>query len=72
MGNTSSRLLTFLASDTEAYGVNNTRLVSGFYVRNGIGHGFLWQNGILATVVHDPSSNTLLGDVNEPGFVVGN
>jgi hypothetical protein len=59
-------------SDTEAYGVNNTGLVSGFYVLNGIGHSFLWRNGTLTTVVHDPSSNTLLGDVNEPGMVAGN
>jgi hypothetical protein len=61
-------------SDTEAYGINNTGLVSGFYVVNGIGHGFLWQNGALQTVDHpgDRTSNTLLGDVNEPGMVASN
>jgi hypothetical protein len=58
-------------SDTEAYGINNTDLVSGFYVVNGTGHAFLWRNGILTTLP-DKGSNTLLGEVNEPGFVVGN
>jgi hypothetical protein len=31
----------------------------------------LWRNGILTTLP-DKGSNTLLGEVNEPGFVVGN
>jgi len=59
-------------SDTEAYGINNTGLVSGFYVVNGTGHGFLWRDGTLTTVDQGSGSNTLLGDVNEPGMVAGN
>ena len=59
-------------SDTEAYGISNTRLVSGFYVVNGTGHGFLWRDGTLTTVDQGSGSNTLLGDVNEPQMVAGN
>jgi uncharacterized membrane protein len=62
-------------SDTEAYGLNDAGLVSGFYVNNGIGRGFLWRNGSFTSVVHDPddpSENTLLGEVNGLGLVVGN
>jgi hypothetical protein len=59
-------------SDTEAYGINNSGLVSGFYVVNGIGHGFLWRNGTFQFVDHNPGPDTLLGDVNEPGMVAGN
>jgi len=59
-------------SDTEAYGISNTGLVSGFYVVNGTGHGFLWRDGTLTTVDQGSGSNTLLGDVNEPQMVAGN
>ena len=60
------------ASDTEAYGINNPGLVTGFYVVNGTGHGFLWRNGTLTTIDQGSGSNTLLGDVNEPGMAAGN
>lgn len=59
-------------SDTEGYGINNSGLVSGFYVVNGTGHGFLWRDGTFTTVDQGSGSNTLLGDVNEPGMVAGN
>jgi hypothetical protein len=62
------------ASDTEAYGINNTDLVTGFYVINGVGHGFWWRNGTVRTVEHssDPNENTLLGQANDLGVVAGN
>jgi len=61
-------------SDTEAYGINNPGVITGFYVVNGIGHGFWWRSGVLMTVDHPGPSNTntLLGDVSEPGLVAGN
>jgi probable HAF family extracellular repeat protein len=59
-------------SDTEAYGINNPGVVPGFYVVQGRAHGFVWRNGSLMTVDHPDARNTLLGDVNEPGLVVGN
>jgi hypothetical protein len=58
--------------DTEAYGINNAGIVSGFYTINGIAYGFWWRNGVLSTVVHSPDVDTLLGDVNEPEMVIGN
>src|SRR5262245_30575176 len=47
-------------SDTEAFGINNTGLVSGFYTVNGTGHGFLWRDGTVTTVDQGSGSNTLL------------
>jgi hypothetical protein len=60
------------ASDTEAYGINNPGIVTGFYVIQGRGHGFVWRNGSLTTVDHPGALDTLLGDVNDPGLVIGN
>jgi hypothetical protein len=61
-------------SDTEAYGINNLDLVTGFYVTNGMGHGFWWRNGTSHPVQHssDPNENTLLGHANDLGLVAGN
>ena len=62
------------ASDTEAFGINNADLVTGFYVINGFGHGFWWLNGTLHAVQHsnDPDENTLLGHANDLGLIAGN
>jgi uncharacterized membrane protein len=60
------------ATYTEAYGISNSGLVSGFYYTPGASHGFLWENGAFQTVDHHPDLHTLLGDVNEPGLVAGN
>ena len=62
------------ASDTEAFGINNADLVTGFYVINGFGHGFWWLNGTLHAVQHsnDPNENTLLGHANDLGLIAGN
>lgn len=62
------------ASDTEAFGINNSGLITGFYVIGGLGHGFWWRNGTLHTVQHstDPNEDTLLGHANDLDLVAGN
>lgn len=66
------------ATDTWAYGINDTGVVTGFYSNTGptgIGYGYVWRNGSFTRVFHnpnDPTENTLFGEVNDLGLVVGN
>ena len=60
-------------SETFAYGVNNTRGVSGYYLDEaGNYDGFLWQKSGLQTVDYSGAANTELGDANDWGLVIGN
>jgi probable HAF family extracellular repeat protein len=58
---------------TEAYGVNNSGLVSGFYLdAAGNWHGLLWQNGVLRIVDYPGAPVTFFGGVNDVGLVILN
>src|SRR5262252_6777960 len=48
------------SSDTEAWGISNTGIVGGFYLIQGLAHGFVWRNGSLTTVDHPGASFTFL------------
>jgi len=61
------------AAETFAYGVNNTRAVSGYYLDEaGNYDGFLWQKSGEQTVDYPGAANTELGDANDWGLVIGN
>jgi hypothetical protein len=60
------------SSDTEAFGINTPGVVTGFYLIQGFAHGFIWRNGSITTADVPGAVHTLLGDVSEPGLVIGN
>jgi len=62
---------------TNAYGVNDTGLVSGYfydinYLTNFSAHGFLWRDGDLTPHDFPQALETFLGDSNNAGVVIGN
>jgi len=61
------------AAETFAYGVNNTRRVSGYYLDEaGNYDGFLWQKSGMQTVDYPGAASTVLGGANDWGLVIGN
>ncbi len=61
------------AAETFAYGVNNTRRVSGYYLDEaGNYDGFLWRKSDLQTVDYPGTASTVLGGANDWGLVIGN
>jgi len=60
------------SSFTQAAGINNARLVSGFYEdASGTLHGFLWQAGAFQTEDYPGGQYTYLGTVNNYGVAFG-
>jgi len=60
------------SSSTQAAGINNDRLVSGFYEdASGTLHGFLWQDGAYRTADYPGGLYTYLGTVNNHGVALG-
>jgi probable HAF family extracellular repeat protein len=58
---------------TNAYGVNDTGLVSGYFNDVNLDfHGFLWHDGRLQTHDYPQALETALGDSNNAGIVIGN
>jgi hypothetical protein len=58
---------------TQAYGVNDVGLVSGFYLdANGSFNGFLWRDGKMTTHDYPQALETILGDASNAGIVIGN
>lgn len=57
--------------NAQATGINDSDLVSGFFNRGGVSHGFLWQNGHERTVDYPSSSATQILGVNNEGMAVG-
>jgi probable HAF family extracellular repeat protein len=55
------------------YGINDTGLLSGYYLdASGNYHGFLWRNGKVTTVDHSGAADTELGASSNRGVIVGN
>jgi len=61
------------STDTLAFGINDSRLVSGFYSdASSEGHGFLWRGGTLQTVDYPEAAITELGPSNNLGVTILN
>jgi len=60
------------SSFTQAAGINNARLVSGFYEdASDTLHGFIWQNGAFQTADYPGGLYTYLGTVNNYSVALG-
>jgi len=55
---------------TGAFGINDARLVTGYYYDGSNSHGFAWQGGILHVLDLPGATDTYLSGVNNQGVVI--
>jgi probable HAF family extracellular repeat protein len=58
---------------TVAYGINNAGVVTGFYFDDGSGDeaGFIWNNGMFATLNVPGALDTIITSINDRGELAG-
>jgi probable HAF family extracellular repeat protein len=59
------------STGTVAMDVNALDEVVGQFTKDGVTHGFLWQNGVLTTIDYPDASFTVAAGINSEGDIVG-